>query len=200
MNISASELVKRSTSQLLFKTIRQLNWNATLRQVKGNKYADDIVAKEEGCSEKRGVIKLDNEALLFFCIDLVKDNKYIEIKMVDDMNDAPEWYLQSSIMQATFYASLLTKVKSLDTPKFRKKEGYKQEVILIKKSPIYELWFGEDKYRVYPNKKIYNHYIKKIKLLTSSIDNADYSACRAFDSKYKHNEFEIFNPKFESIN
>ena len=196
MNISAAELVKRSTSQLLYKEIKRIEWQATPRQHRGNNYADEIVAKEKASSEKRGVVKLKDDNLLFFCIDLVKDNKYVEIKMVENMNDYPDWYFHSSIMQATFYASLIEKTKSLDTPKFRRKEGYKQEVINIHPNPEFELWFGEDKYKVYPNANVYNHYIKKANVFLKSIDEVDFDKCRSFDSNFKHKEFNLFRPKY----
>jgi len=68
---------------------------------------------------------------LFFCIDLVKEDLFVEIKSIEDENNYEDWYLYSSVLQSTFYATLLKQVKSLDTPKFRKKEGYKQEHIIL---------------------------------------------------------------------
>ena len=85
MKISASELVKRSASQLLYKELKRIQWKTTPRQFKGNKYADEVVKKNEASAEKRGIINLDDD-LLFFCIDLVKDNLFVEIKMVEDEN------------------------------------------------------------------------------------------------------------------
>ena len=196
MKISASELVKRSASQLLYKEIKRIQWQATPRQVKGNKYAEKITLKEEASAEKRGILNL-GEDLLFFCIDLVKDNLFVEIKMVENENNYEDWYLYSSIMQSTFYASLLTKVKSLDTPKFRKKEGFKQEHISVPKDFIFELWFGDkQKYTILPNEEVLNHYLNKANLIKSCIDSADFDKCRDFDSKYKFKEFSIYKPQF----
>lgn len=196
MKFSASELVKRSASQLLYKELKKIEWNATPRQIKGNQYADEIVLKEEASSEKRGIINLGDD-LLFFCIDMIKDNKFIEIKMVEDMNNYEDWYLYSSIIQSTFYSSLLELVKTLDTPKFRKKEGFKQEVIKVPNNFKFELWFGEDKYDIYPNKKVLTHYLNKLQIVKSCIETKDFDTCREFDLKYKHKEFSIFKPKFK---
>ena len=199
MNISASQLVKRSASQLLFKELKRLQWKPTDRQLKGNAYADAVVLKEEASSEKRGIVKLDDD-LLFFCIDLVKDNKFVEIKMVENQDDYEPWYLFSSIMQSTFYATLLTQVETLNTPSFRKKEGYPQEVIRIPDNFKFELWFGDEKYQVYPNDRIMNHYFEKARIIKSSIKTMDYDTCKKFDSVYKFNEFKLFMPKYTPIN
>ena len=195
---SASDLVKKSASQILYLTLKKIRLTPTPGQYKGDKHAEEVVKKEEASSEKRGVVELD-DSLVFFCVDMVKDNKYVEIKMVEDMEDYPDWYLHSSIMQATLYASLLQDVKYLDTPKFRKKEGYKQEVILVAKNPIFELWFGEDKYEIYPDSQVKEHYLNKAKLIESCIANMDYSTCREFDSRYKFKEFELFKPLYKKI-
>ena len=199
MNISASQLVKRSASQLLFKELKRLQWKPTDRQLKGNAYADAVVLKEEASSEKRGIVKLDDD-LLFFCIDLVKDNKFVEIKMVENQDDYEPWYLFSSIMQSTFYATLLTQVETLNTPSFRKKEGYPQEVIRIPDNFKFELWCGDEKYQVYPNDRIMNHYFEKARIIKSSIKTMDYDTCKKFDSVYKFNEFKLFMPKYTPIN
>lgn len=45
MKISASELVKRSASQLLYKEIKRIEWQATPRQYEGNKYKARINLK-----------------------------------------------------------------------------------------------------------------------------------------------------------
>lgn len=199
MKYSASELVKRSASQLLYKTLKKIDYKPTQRQLKGNQYADEIVFKNQASSEKRGVVELGND-LLFFCVDLVKDNKFVEIKMIEDENDWEDWYLYSSIMQSTFYASLLQLVKSLDTPKFRKKEGFSQEIINVPNNFQFELWFGKNhKYKIYPNEKILNHYLDKIEIVNEGIRTRNYDDCKRFDYKYKFKEFNIFRPKYIEI-
>ena len=199
MKISASELVKRSASQLLYKEIKRIEWQSTPRQLKGNEFADEVVKKEQASSEKRGIINLGDD-LLFFCIDLVKDNLFVEIKMVEDENNYEDWYLYSSIIQSTFYSSLLQQVKTLDTPKFRKKEGFKQEIIEVPSKFKFELWFGKhQKYEIIPNKKVLNHYLDKAKLVKSCIETKDFDTCRLFDAKFKHKEFSIFKPKYKKL-
>jgi hypothetical protein len=199
MKISASELVKRSASQLLYKEIKKIQWKSTDRQIKGNKYADEVVKKESASQEKRGIINL-GEDLLFFCIDLVKDNKFVEIKMIEDENNYENWYFYLSIIQSTFYCTLLTQVKTLDTPKFRKKEGFKQEIITVPENFKFELWFGNNqKYQVFPNQLLMNHYLNKIKVIKEGIQNVNFDNCREFDAKFKFKEFSIFKPKYKKL-
>ncbi len=203
MNFSAAELVKCSASQLLYKELKKLQWSATPRQLRGNDYSEEIVKKEEASAERRGILNLsspdEEPTLLFFCIDLVKDNKFVEIKMVEG-GTYEQWYLQSSIMQSTLYASLLGKVETLDTPKFRKKEGFKQEITLVPKNFEFQLWFGErEKFKVYPNQDVMLHYIEKALLVRDCIESIDYDSCRKFDAEFKHKEFSIYRPKFKKI-
>jgi hypothetical protein len=200
MKISASELVKRSASQLIYKEVKKLEWESTPRQSVGNVFAEEIVKKEQGSAEKRGIINIKDD-LLFFCVDMVKENKLIEIKMIEDENNYEDWYLYSSLLQATYYATLATKIKTLDTPKFRKKEGYSQEIIQIPDKFTFELWFGNfQKYQVYPNERIYNHYLNKIKIIKKGVEQKNWDNARIFDSKFKFKEFSIYKPKFKKLN
>ena len=198
MKFSAADLVKKSASQILYFELLKIQRQATPRQIQGNAYADKITMKEEASSEKRGIISLE-EDLLFFCIDMIKDNTYVEIKMVDNMNDYPDWYLHSSVLQSTFYNTMLGKVKTLDTPKFRKKEGFKQEIIPVLEERTFELWFGEDKYEIFENEDIYDHYQQKLKVISKSAKEADFEEVRKWDSQFKFKEYEIFKPKFIKI-
>lgn len=200
MKISASELVKRSASQLLYKEVKKIEYKVTKGQIQGNLYSKEIVEKENASEEKRGIIQLDDTNILFFCVDMVKDNKLVEIKMVNDMSNYEDWYLKISLIQATFYCSLCKDVKTLDTPKFKKKEGYKQEIINIPKNFSYELWFGKDRYKVYNNQKIKDHYIEKALLVSNSVESRDFNSCKEFDLKYKFKEFSIFNPRYKKLN
>ena len=197
MNFSASQLVKCSTSQLLYFALKKVINTPTKNQIEGNKYAEDIVKKEAAPSEKRGIVPIKDD-VLFFCVDMVVNNTFIEIKQVKEQI-YEDWYLHSSILQSSFYAYLLTQVKQLDTPKFRIKEGYKQEIIQIPSKFTFELWFGVEKYSIKPNKAIYKHYIKKLMLVKEAINTSDFDKCRTFDAKFKHKEFNIFSPTYTKI-
>ena len=199
MNFSAADLVKKSASQILYKEVKKIQYKATERQLKGNNYADKIVKKLNASDEKRGIIKLNNDDLLFFCIDMIYKNKHVEIKMVDNMDSYEQWYLNSSIVQSAFYASLLRDVKTLDTPQLRTKEGFKQEIVDVNHSNKFELWFGKIKYSIESNDSLKEHFIKKALLIKSCIETKDFDKCREFDKQYKFKEFDLFKPKFKKL-
>ena len=87
----------------------------------------------------------------------------------------------------------------LDTPKFRKKEGYKQELTYLNDQRNYELWFGTERFKIEPNDEIKAHFITKMELLSTAIPLADFETCRQWDRQYKFNEFNMFNPKYARI-
>jgi hypothetical protein len=196
MNFSASELVKKSASQIVYITSKQIKTVITPRQQIGDTYAKSIIKQEKASEEKRGIIKI-NEDLLYFCIDMVKDNIFTEIKMINGTFE--KWYFESSILQATFYATLLSKVKTLDTPQFRLKEGFKQEEIKVPNDFHYQLWFGQEKYEISQNEKVFDFYMDKIKSIKLSLENENYDAVRQFDSDFKHKEFEYLKPEYRKI-
>src|SRR5690606_35006426 len=195
MNFSASALVKQSASQLLYYMITGKSKEITAGQKVGEVYASNITKSLGFCSEKRGVIQHLNHNL-FFCIDAINDNEYIEIKKVDDQANYQDWYLQMSVLQACLYSSLLNKVDTLDTPAFRQKEGYEQEIISVKKPFDYLLYFGSDIYKIEPNEKVSNFYFQKLELLAEAYDDRNFDSCRKFDSSYKHKEFSLLKPQF----
>ena len=199
MNFSAAELVKRSAAQLLLFAIKAKNYKPTAGQLKGNSYAEKVVEKEGGSAERRGTVAIDNNKLIFFCVDLVQNNKFIEIKHIDPERSLEEWYLQSSLLQSAFYAALLEDVDVLFTPKFKRKEGYKQEVTPVPTLKTFELWFGNEKYQVFPNQTLKQHYINKAKLLEEALAIESFDMCREFDTEFKHKEYDIFKPKFTVI-
>lgn len=196
MNFSASDLIKKSAAQLLYIRLNNISRFPTQQQLEGNTYAQIITDKLGASAEKRGIFSIE-DINIYFCIDLVKDNTFAEIKHV--IGKYEDWYLQGSIMQATLYASLLSKVNTLDTPDFRIREGYKQEVISVPKRYNYELWFGDEVYKVKPNKAILEHYINKAKLIKNSIETLNYRACREFDKEYKFKEFQILKPYYKHV-
>lgn len=198
IKFSAAELVKKSASQITYFMMKKLQREVTERQFRGEKYADEIALREEASQEKRGIIQKD-DFIIFFCIDIVKNkNIFIEVKMVEDEH-YEKWYLESSIVQSCLYATLLDEVKYLDTPKFRKKEGFKQEVIEVPSKKVFQLWFGNEVYEVKPNRKVMVHYMQKAQAIVDSLSKKSFDICREFDAKYKHKEFQILTPKYKHI-
>ena len=193
MHQSASQLIKRSLAQLVFFEKRKQQPKITKRMKRGNQYAEELVKSQGYVSELRGSIQHKN-SIIHFTIDSIDNTKGIEIKMVEEKYE--DWYLQSSILQATLYYSLLEKVKFLETPKFRINEGYEYQFYDLEENPIheFELQFGELIFNIYPSEEVLSHYLNKSELLfilkDESWEDAIYKA-KKYDHKYKHKEWSL---------
>lgn len=202
MHFSAADLVKRSASQIAYLTFNKIKPEATPGQYKGEAYQEAVIHDiKEMSSERRGTY-MHNDHHIHFCIDGVKDNLFIEIKKVDNEDEYPQWYLESSIMQSVFYTTLLHDVKKLVTPTFKVKEGYLQyDTVLDHTRPIYfELWFGNKTYRVTKSHKIRKMYLDKVDVIAKTINSNDWSYVRQYDSVYKHKEFLLMKPRYRRVN
>lgn len=197
MNYSASQLVKQSASQTAYLLLKKQERKVTDRMYRGNIHSEQVASKEQASSEKRGIIPIGDD-IIFFCVDMVKDNLLAEVKLIEGTYE--DWFLKSSILQTSYYATLCKRIKHLDTPKFRKKEGYIQEIIHLPKNWRYELWFGKEKYSIQPCESLYKHYLNKIDVINDCLETSDFTNVRAFDSKYKWKEFDIFKPKYSLLN
>ena len=203
MKYSASDLVKRSAAQIVYLRYRA---EAALsrRALLGEQYQSKIVKGESlsnvVADEMRGCYTYDGDEI-FFCIDMIKNGEFFEIKSVQDKDGNetdiyPEWYLNNLLLQCAFYKSLILNMNgsTLYTPKFRLKEGFKKAHIEINKSASYYLIFGSVgmfKVDVIDPKKIISFYENKIDHCT------DYEMARKYDTEYKRKEFELLSPFFQ---
>jgi len=206
---SAADLVKRSAAQILYLSKkrqeiiskRMENGTAFQSKIVKDSSLSNIVADEmRGCHS----IKIDNTDIeIFYCIDMIKDGCFYEIKSVLDefgnpTTEYPEWYLNSSLLQCAFYKALLMidKVSRLYTPKFRLKQGYKRSSCKIDSDNDYYLIFGDiAKYKIEVTdaKKIVDFYKKKIKSMT------DFDSARSFDEKNKFKEYNKLKKYFNVV-
>lgn len=205
MNFSAAMLVKQSASQLLFTQYKNLNKPVTQNQLDGDQHAKDVAEVQGGLVERRGIVKVGNDAL-FFCIDLVQEEKFIELKKVTDTT--PDWFFSMSINQSAFYASLLKEVSVLDTPTFRQQEGCEQIRTVRPDNYEYQLWYGADMYSIQPNDELKSLYLEKMKLLSEcymlvsqgkAATSEAFDKCRSFDEKYKFKEAQLFPSQYKLI-
>jgi len=197
---SAADLIKCSARQMVYLANKKERI-ASYLQMKGVEYQSRIVADEKNhgivADEMRGCYNcsLDGDDItIFFCIDMVKDGKFYEIKMNNDIDgnvrtDYEPWYFQISLLQCAFYKSLLLKMHdhTLYTPKFRIKEGFEKAALQINPEWDYILKFGEIGefvVDVVNPDKIIDFYKNKIANIT------DYDAATDFDREFKHKEFK----------
>lgn len=205
MKYSAADLIKRSCAQLVYfrdRTERILSQMA----INGIQYQSKIVKDESLANtvtdEMRGCYAYD-DVEIFFCIDMIKNGEFWEIKSIQDENgnetlEYPQWYLNSSLLQCAFYKSLLLRMEGdmLFTPKFRIKEGYKRVALQINKNNNYYLQFGGVgvwQIDVINADALIEFYKNKINHIT------DYTEARAFDRQFKFKEFELLKQYFTYV-
>jgi hypothetical protein len=200
-NLSASQLIKSSLAQMVYLTKRRIQKPVTKAQIEGNKYAEQV---SKGLpQELRGTVRYDMFTI-FFCLDALGGDTAMEIKNVE--GEYEDWYFKSSLIQTSLYFSLLDKVSYLDTPAFRRKEGYDEIFVDLKENPIhhYHLLFGEHfVLSVSKNEDVYKHYIRKAYMFCEAMahdwEEAMYTA-KKWDSKYKFKELDLFTVDYEKLN
>lgn len=198
MNFSASALTKQSASQILYYAHTKTAPNVTPAQIKGDTYAKDLTVSLGAASERRGVFN-EGDTTIFFCIDMVTPDAYVEVKQVNDMNTYEDWYLESSLLQSAFYATLLQNVFTLDTPKFMVEKGYEYYIENVVLDKPFQLWFGDDKYLVQDDANIMDFFLKKAHVVASSVECRDFAKVKAFDAEYKRKEYNLLQPKFTKV-
>lgn len=202
-NYSAADLVKKSAAQIVY--FKNRSKDISERMKAGVQFQSKITEVEKvfnkGCyaEELRGAYEF-NSGVIFFCVDLISENKFYEVKSVLDEDNKntleyPQWYLESSILQSAVYKSLLLQKKDrmLYTPKFRLKEGYEFIAKEIDPNWDYILTFGEvGKYLVNVNnpQAIIDYFVDKTTYLT------DYDRARYWDKKHKYKDYANLNKYF----
>ena len=214
MKYSASDLVKRSAAQIIYLkdkldsilSRRMLNGEAYQSKIVKDESLSNTVADEmRGCytyiDKKEGEIFNDESVEIFFCIDMIKNGCFYEIKSVldEDGNETteyPDWYLNSSLLQCAFYKSLLLRMNGnkLFTPKFRVREGYKKSAMDVDVNAPYYLIFGTiGTWEVVVNDPdaIIDFFKNKIHYIRGG-----YTWARDFDGQYKRKEFDLLKEYF----
>lgn len=197
INFSAAQLVKCSASQILYRIINpKIEKNEpTEGMLKGNDFAYRLSSREGDVREVGSF--LDGGGFrIYFSIDVVRDYKAIEIKMVD--GEVDDWYLKSSILQACFLRELIRESKSLTTSLFALKNGETKNTVSTKGLKM-RLWFGKDNYHIGNNQSVIDFYICKAREIFKSIPKKDFDRVRRWDEKYKHKEFDFLEPNYKRL-
>ena len=203
MIYSAADLVKRSCAQIVYFRETGKEKPVSPKMSVGISFQESITQREsltnEVACEMRGCYNYKDNSI-FFCIDMVKNGEFFEIKSVTDENgvdtlDYPEWYLQSSLLQCVAYKTLLLNMdgNTLVTPKFRLDAGFEDITINVDKQAQFNLIFGN----VGTFKVNVTDDAKVLKFIQDKVDALlNYTTARAFDAQYKHKEFEILRDCF----
>lgn len=201
---SASELIKRSAAQLVYfrrtGTKPQITENMKIGESYQYKVSDTERKNGHKVADEMCGCYTFGENAIYFCIDIVREDCFVEVKSVFDESGKdsltyPEWYFESSILQCAVYKSLLMNMDgdTLVTPQFRLNEGCEYKTLKAERSLPYLLKFGSvGVYRVdvTDSKRIIKFLKDKINALK------DYDTARAFDTKYKHKEFNLLRDCF----
>lgn len=202
---SAADLLKKSAMQIVFLRNRKERYATKMQEI-GNEYqskvSNDDKYKNKGlyAEELRGSYSFDNN-VIFFCIDMISDGNFFEIKSIQDKegnitDEYPEWYLNNSLLQCAFYKSMLIlgDNKTLFTPKFRIKEGFEYKAMEVEPTNDYTLLFGDKlKFKVDVKKPqaIIDFYKNKIEHLEN------YDTAKEYDNQFKFKDFDVLKKCFK---
>lgn len=229
---SAADLVKRSAAQIVYFRETGKKKEITPMMLEGiehqKKCVQNLIAStggkvyEELCGRW---IYFDNYGVendVYFSVDAVGKKTLFEVKSLklNEGEEFPQWYLESSILQCVVYKSLINNLCSpsynvhgavgeirstdndgilLKTAKFRLDEGYECEQVSVDPTWGYTLLFGDN---LAYNIKVDNEdmIISFIKMKIDAL--ANYTTARAFDQEYKRREFNVLREFFtyEEIN
>lgn len=190
---SASSLVKSSSRQLKYRSENSVEKPATQGMQDGERFQTSVAERIKSLGieisqEKRGMFS-EEDIRIFFCVDIITDNAFIEVKSVRDENDVPLWYLESSILQVALYKSLIMQgnINELVTPKFLLDKGEKFEKISVDTDLRYLLVFGDRMFNVVTpdSGRIVDFYLSKIESLES------WESAKEWDERFKFREFEF---------
>lgn len=210
INYSASDLLKSSAAQIVYKKNRMRMYNEkekpTKRQLKGNENAERVSTSE--LIEMRGTYVFKKH-LIHFTFDEIqkKDDHilFIEHKFIDDENNLEDWYINSSLLQTALYQALAMKTKEYITAKFMRKTHEVNYLEIKKKEKRRsELLFSNENFMrryeviVTDPKKLIKFFTDKLKYtLIDGIKLADsYEKAREWDKKFKRKEFELLKDTF----
>lgn len=194
INISASDLLKKSAFQICYLRIKALQKEPTERMLKGNEEAERKSISE--LKEMRGTY-VHNAFLLHYTFDEIRVNEkngnvlLIEHKMIENGSLVENWYIENSILQIALYHSLLklNPNKEYFTAKFYRKLGYNTNYfeVAANKKITSHLLMGDKVIEVGVKnpKALVDFFIKK------AISTFDYTSAKDFDLKYKRKEFQL---------
>ena len=192
ISISASELVKSSLAQMVYLMYNEDKRFVTDRQLQGVEYQKEFKFEYE---EMRGCYK-PSLFYLNFSIDGIDNNVGYEVKMTN--NDAPAWLFKMSVLQSSFYYTLIKYVSYLSTAKFHINAGNEPKTIYLNEYPIdkFILVYGIKRYEVSMCDELFDFYINKLKYLETCIMLNDLSKsiemARQWDAQFKKKEIDLF--------
>ena len=182
MFISASQLIKCSAAQLLYKRDKPRPAQ-TPAQAKGNSYSEKVSVSEY--LEMGGVFKY-SDIEIHFSIDEVQKKKgriyLVEHKMVS--GDYEIWYLLNSIIQTALYGSLAQYCTSLKQARWAPNFELEPRILDLDKPCYSRLNFGGTLYRVtFDATQVIRFFLTKARA------SKNWNTAKAFDATWKFKEW-----------
>lgn len=186
MNVSASDLIKRSATQIWY-----LRSHRNSKTISKAKLAGKI---HQASKTKSKYVEMRNSyteygTTINFCVDEIRPgstSRLIEHKMTK--GKCPDWYFQSSILQVALYHSLAwyTKNRWFQTATFAVKQGQTLQRFKLDHAYISLLKFGNKTYFIKPTDpiRIIDFYLNKARLT----DN--YHDAKLYDNNFKGLDWE----------
>lgn len=188
IKISASDLVKRSAMQICYLRNKKLQHKPSAQMMRGVEHQQKKSTSQ--FIEMRGMVKWNDDFLVYFCVDEVieKKNKLIFKEHKNIEGQCEEWYINSSIIQTAFYHALGLEINHMCTAKFLRKEYETKYLTNISELSIESLLeMGDNmKFSVYPKdaEKIIAYYKQKAYCTTN------YNDAKSWDLKNKFQDWK----------
>jgi hypothetical protein len=193
--LSASDLIKKSAMQIKYLRDHTVEKVVTPSQLEGEQFQNTQAIDLEAVQEMRGIYK-KNDLMIFFVNDMILPNRIIECKSVDLSRETPDWYFESSVLQAAFYKSLLMNTNGiLTTPTFKLNKGYKNTTIKVDPNIEYQLLFGSVYFSIQITKK------QSLKIIQYFVDKAiatyDWNTAKEYDRVHKFKHYSDLKDQFK---
>ena len=182
MFFSASQLVKCSATQLLYKRDKPRP-SQTAAQAKGNSYSEKVSKSE--FLEMSGCFK-HSDIEIHFSVDEVQKNRgriyLIEHKMVQ--GDYESWYLLNSVIQTALYGALAQYCTSLKQARWAPNFESGPRIMDLDKPCYSRLNFGGTLYRVtFDATQVIRFYLTKARA------SKNWNTAKKFDASWKFKEW-----------
>lgn len=189
INISASDLIKKSSKTICYFRNKKANYPVSERMLRGCEEAERKSVSEY--KEMRGCYE-HPFFLLFYSFDEIipgKPVQLIEHKNIEQGSIIEDWYVNSCILQVALYHSLAMKnpCKKYYTAKFFCKQGHETKYLDLAGQPIKSvLKLGNTTYYISVKKpdKIVDFYFEK------ATTTFEYFTAINWDIKWKFKEWE----------
>ena len=197
MNFSATFLVN-NTALWYAKNARELQNYYPNRDILKDALASKIITDIEGVNTMGGYIGFNHDFRLYFVTDFVdvKQNRLVNIRLYNEgkLSEQQKTHaFNKGVLYTTLAATMVSKLDTIQTPKYRLNAGDRLEVYNVKENFKYELWFNEKRYSVFSNQYLFSFYLNKLGHIIRAMQTGNMQIAMDFDTKYHDKEIEIAN-------